>query len=128
MLSPSCFWSRGCRFSAGAALHLVKVAICGGEEGFDGFAVLRADGDPDACGQGWLFSIFDESIGDSLRHLQARIALGFGENESELVAAVAGGGIDATAIDPEHPRQAAQCPVAREMALSVVDRLQAIQV
>jgi hypothetical protein len=96
----------------GATFHFVEVMIRGREQGFDCVSVLRANGYPDAYGKGWLFSVIDKSIRNSLRDLQTRIPLGFRKDESELVTTVARGCIDATAMDAENPRQTTQCTVA----------------
>src|SRR5260370_1517805 len=67
---------------------------------------------------------FADTIGDAARFVFLRLR----ENQGEFVAAVSRGGIDGAAVNAENIGEAADGAAADEMAGTIVDYLQAVEI
>ena len=114
------------------ALGLVEGGV-GGLHEIPGAGAGRVDGDAAAQGGGHLAAAggqaqAGEALADLVEHPQGGGAVGVGEEDGELVAAVAAEHVGAAEALPQQPGEALQQAVARRVAEGVVDRLEAVEV
>jgi hypothetical protein len=106
----------------------VEMLVGFGEQLLDPFSVASIDRNANAGGERWFFLIAGENLADA-----AGNEFGFGlacfwEHQGKLVAAVAGGGVDGAAVDAQGVGKTADGAAANEVAVSVVDFLQAVEI
>jgi len=75
-----------------------------------------------------LFVIIGENFADAIGNTMGVVLFRFRENEGEFIAAVARGGINGAAMNAEDIGKAADGAAANEVAIAIVDSLQAIEV
>ncbi len=121
---------RLCRGEARFTLRLfcVELLISVVNQALDAFAITSIDGNSNACGQGRQFFVLRHNRVNALSDAVGFFLLSFGKNEGKFVAAVTGGEVNRAAIHTESVRNAADSPTADQMAVGIVDFLEAIKV
>src|SRR5467141_5148292 len=102
--------SYGCgqrRFFPDVALHLIQLAVCCLQEGFNRFAVLRIGSHPNACGKWRLLTIRCKPIANARRDKLCGCGRCLGQHDGKLVAPVSRGCIDSPTKQTEHLADAA---------------------
>jgi hypothetical protein len=106
----------------------VEILVRLGKKRLDSFSIPAVYRNSDACGEPRNLLVLRHdcanAIGDALRFGVLR----FGQNESELVSAVARGGIDGAAMNAQDGGEAAERAAANQMAKAVVNFFQAVEI
>ena len=116
-----------------AALHAagffrVEILVCFGQELLNALAIPAVNRNADARGEPWLFLVLRHYHANAVCNVLRFRVLRLGQNESELVAAVARGGVYGAAMNAQDGGEAAQSAATNEMAKAVVDFFQAVEV
>src|SRR6266478_3003145 len=114
-LSPFCFF---------CVVILVRL----GKKFFDALAIAAVDGDSDTRGEAGRFIVGGEDFADAIGDAARFVLLRFRQDEGELVTAVSRGGVNGAAMNPENVGEAADGAAADEMAVTVVNRFEAIKI
>jgi len=106
----------------------VEVLVSFGKKLLDPFTISAINRNADAGGELGLFLVLGHddpnAVGDLVRFFVLRLR----QNESELIAPVARGGIDGTAMNAQDGGEAAQGAAANEMAEAIIDFFQAVEI
>ncbi len=106
----------------------IELGVGGGKKFFDALAVAVADGNADARGKLRLLEIAGHDGANAIGDARGFFVRSFRQNESEFVAAVTRGGVDGAAMDAQDVREPIERVAADEMAVGVVDFLQAVEI
>jgi len=109
-------------------LHAIEGAIGRGEKFFRGVAVLRVGGDAGAGGDGRCFGVGGKLFTDASDDASSNLSSGFGKHERKFVSTVAGGRINGAAMRAKNFSEAHDGATAGQVAILIVDSLQAIHV
>jgi len=118
----------GNRAAAAARFFRVEIAVGFGKKFFDALAITAVDGNADARGERGLFIVVGEQFANAIGNAAGFVFLCFRKDQGKFVAAITGGGIDGAAVDAENVGEAANGVAANEMAVVVVDFLEAVEV
>src|ERR1700738_4609420 len=111
-----------------AGFFSIELGVRGGEKFFDALAVAVVDGDADAGGELRSLRVAGHDGADAVGDALGFFVQGLGQNESEFVAAVTRGGVDGAAVDAEDVREAIERVAADEVAVGVIDLLEAVEI
>jgi len=106
----------------------IEILVCFGKKFFNSLAISLVYRNADAGGELWLLLVLGHDYANAIRNLLRFFVLRLGQDESELVAAVACGGIDGAAMNAQNGGQAAERAAADEMAEAIVDFFQAVEI
>ncbi len=70
------------------ALHQVQRTVCDLEYVFEAWAVIRADGQPEADGKMRLFGVILNRVSDAVRKVSCSVRSCFRQNRCKLISAV----------------------------------------
>src|ERR1700683_4916462 len=116
------------KFLFAVTLHAIERAIGCPQKLFDGCSILRIYGKPHADGDTRPLCVARQMIADAPGHLCRFLLARFREDENKFIAAVSRRRIDRAAILPQHEAQALDRVASGQMAILIVDPLQAIEV
>src|SRR6267142_2179329 len=106
----------------------IEDMVGGGEEFIDGLAIMRVDSYSGTYGDGWLVAVGAEPLGNTIGNSQRGSGFRFGKNKHEFVPSVTRSGVNSAAMNAKNVSQAADGFAAHEMAVSVIDLFQAVQI
>src|SRR5271166_5616567 len=109
-------------------LHAVEHAIRSAQKLFRGVAVLRISSDTGADRKAGFFLFAGKTFTNSGCHASGNVLLRFGQNQCELVSAIAGRRIDCPRMTAQNFAEADERTAAYEMAVAVVDSFQAVHI
>jgi len=111
-----------------ASFFRVEMLVGFREQFLNALAVAAIDGDADACGKARLIGVFSHDLTDAIGNALGFHVIGFRQNKSKLIAAIASSGVDSAAVDAESLGETAESPAADQMAVIVVDDFEAVEV
>lgn len=106
----------------------VEILVSFRKKFFDPLAIPVVNRNADARGEPGLFFVLGHDYANAIRDLLRFFVLRLGQDHSELIAAVARGGIDGAAMNAQDGGQAAECAAANEVAEAVVNFFQAVKI
>jgi len=115
-------------FAFGGGFFAIEDMVGGGEELIDGLAIMRVDGYSGTYGDGWLVAIGTEPLSNAISNSQRGRGVRFGKNEDEFVPPVTRSGVNGAAMNAKNVSQAADGFATHEMAVSVIDLFQTVQI
>ena len=120
-------YGRGLLLSA-AGFFEVELGIGVGEKFFDAFTVSVVDRDSDTRGESRVLRVAGHHGADAVGHALGFIVQSFRQDESKFVAPIACSGVNGAAVDAQDVRKAIERVAANQMAVRVVDFLQAVEI
>ena len=109
-------------------LFRVEILVCVGKKFFDPLAIPVVNRNADARGEPWLFLVFGHHYANAVCDVLRFRVLRLGQDESELIAAVARGGVNRAAMNAQDGGEAAEGAAAYQVAEAVVDFFQAVEI
>jgi len=110
------------------SLFRVEILIRFRKQLLNSFAITTVNRNTNARGEARRFIVVGQDLADAIGDTASFVLLGFGKNEGKFVAAVTRGSIDGAAVDAENIGEAADGAAADEMAVTVVDNFQTIDI
>src|ERR1700732_865886 len=111
-----------------ARLFEIELGVGVGEKFFDALAVAIVDRDTNAGGELRVLGVAGHDRTDTVGDALGFVVQSFRQDESEFVAAIARGGVNGAAVDAQDVRESTERVAADEMAVGVVDFLEAVEV
>jgi len=107
---------------------LIEGMVGGGEELFNGLAIVRVDRNPGTYRDRRLVAVGSEALGNSIGNPLSGMGFRLRENEGEFIASVTRRGVNGAGMNAQNVRQAADGIGSDEMAIGVIDDLQPVQI
>src|SRR6267143_2622021 len=121
--------SRGLgEFTFGGGFLAIEDMVGSGKELIDGLAIMRVDCYSGTYGDGWLVAIGAKPLGNSIGNPKGSSGFRFRKNKHEFVPTVTRSGVNGAAMNAKNVSQTADGFAAHEMAVSVIDLFQAVQI
>src|SRR6266404_472287 len=95
---------------------------------FNGFAIIGIDSTSEGNGDGRELMVASDALGDPRADIKGAVNGGFGQQQSELVAAITRGRVYGTAMQAEDSGDAAERLAADKMAVSVIDDFEVVEI
>jgi hypothetical protein len=111
-----------------ALFFSIKGVVGGGEELFNGLAIVRVDGNAGTYRDGRLVTVGSETLSNSIGNPLSSWGFRFRENEGEFIASVTRRSVNGAGMNAENVRQAADGVGSHEMAIGVIDNFQPVQI
>ena len=106
----------------------IEILIRLRKEFFDSLAITTVNRNADAGGELGLLLVFGHDYTDAIRDVLRFFVLRLRQNESELITAITGGGVDGATMNAQDGRETAKGAAANEMAKAIVNFFQAVEI
>src|ERR1700748_1520653 len=95
----------------------VKLSVGGNDQFIERLAVKRVDRNSGAYRKRRFFAVGAEPIGNTPRHQECGLGVGFGENQNKFVSTVTGGDVNFPGMKADNVGQAAKGATSYQMAV-----------